>query len=119
VPSFLPLQSPLIPAPHANATKDFPSDGDDLLFERIFLAIEHRLKGQPAERNGITDNLEPLAKFLIRRAQLKGPYELLGRDPQPSEEWKQYETRRRASLAAERARTMDQRAQGTKKQMPA
>lgn len=26
----------------------------------------------------VTENLEPLAKFLIRRAQLKGPYELLG-----------------------------------------
>jgi hypothetical protein len=108
--------SPLISARHANATQDFPTDGDDLLFERIFLAIEHRLKGQPAERNVLTDNLEPLAKFLIRRAQLKGPYELLGRDPQPSEEWKQYEEERLARILADRE---EERTRGVETQLSA
>jgi hypothetical protein len=108
--------SPLISARHANATQNFPTDGDDLLFERIFLAIEHRLKGQPAERNVLTDNLEPLAKFLIRRAQLKGPYELLGRDPQPSEEWKQYEEERLARILADRE---EERTRGVETQLSA
>jgi hypothetical protein len=57
--------------------------------------------------------------FLIRRAQLKGPYELLGRDPQPSEAWKRYENERLASVAAERIKPMDDRLRGTRKQLSA
>jgi len=39
----------------------------------------------------VTDNLEPLAKFLIRRAQLKGSYELLGLMNIASGAWREYE----------------------------
>jgi hypothetical protein len=42
----------------------------------------------------VTENLEPLARFLIRRAQLKGPYELLGRMNIASGAWKEYEFER-------------------------
>ncbi|KAI4961998.1 hypothetical protein J4E86_001028, partial [Alternaria arbusti] len=79
-------------------------DGDDLFFERVFFAIERRHQGLPAELNGLTDNLQPLARFLIRRAQLKGPYELLHRNAQPSESWKKYESVRLTQIAAENAR---------------
>ncbi|KAI4623604.1 hypothetical protein J4E80_003415 [Alternaria sp. BMP 0032] len=79
-------------------------DGDDLFFERVFFAIERRHQGLPAELNGLTDNLQPLARFLIRRAQLKGPYELLHRNAQPSEAWKKYESVRLMQIAPENAR---------------
>ncbi|KAI4636313.1 hypothetical protein J4E83_001267 [Alternaria metachromatica] len=81
-------------------------DGDDLFFERVFFAIERRHQSLPAELNGLTDNLQPLARFLIRRAQLKGPYELLHRNAQPSEAWKKYESVRLMQIAPENARGM-------------
>ncbi|KAF1936830.1 hypothetical protein EJ02DRAFT_438276 [Clathrospora elynae] len=71
---------------------DYPTDAEDLLFERIFIAIEHRHNGIPADLIGLTNNLEPLAKFLIRRAQLKGSFELLDRDCHPGEAWKNHES---------------------------
>lgn len=81
-------------------------DGDDFLFERIFFAVERRHRGLPAELNGLTDNLQPLARFLIRRAQLKGPYDLLHRHAQPSEAWKKYESVRLMQIAVENTRGM-------------
>lgn len=72
----------------------------------MFFAIERRHQGLPAELNGLTDNLQPLARFLIRRAQLKGPYELLHRNAQPSEAWKKYESVRLMQISAENSRGM-------------
>jgi hypothetical protein len=39
----------------------------------------------------VTDSLEPLAKYLIRRAQIKGTYELLGRMDVASAAWRENE----------------------------
>jgi hypothetical protein len=74
--------------------QDFPTDGDDLLFERICLAIEFRYKNLAPELNIVIESLEPLARFLIRRAQLKGPYELLGRMNIASGAWQEHEAGR-------------------------
>jgi hypothetical protein len=51
----------------------------------------------------VTESLENLAKFLIRRAQVKGPYELLGRMNVASGAWQEYEAGRleRLKVAAE------------------
>ncbi|KAF2822330.1 hypothetical protein CC86DRAFT_300720 [Ophiobolus disseminans] len=73
---------------------DYPTDGDDLLFERICQAIEFRHKNLAADLSIVTENLEPLAKFLIRRAQLKGTFELLGRMNIASGAWRDYEEMR-------------------------
>ena len=72
---------------------DHPSDGDDLVFERIFMAIMHRHKKLAPDIEMIVDHLEPLARYLIRRAQLKGPYELLGRSDIGSGAWMEHERR--------------------------
>jgi hypothetical protein len=85
--------------------KSFTGD-EDLDFERVYFAIENRHRGLPAELNELTENLEPLARFLIQRAQLKGPYELMRRDAQPSETWKKYESIRLTQLAAANAGSM-------------
>lgn len=42
----------------------------------------------------ITEDPETLAKLLIRRAQVHGPYELLGRVNVASYRWRQYEEER-------------------------
>ncbi|RYN90925.1 hypothetical protein AA0119_g10943 [Alternaria tenuissima] len=76
------------------------TDGDDLVFERVFFAIERRHQDLPTELNDFTENLDCLALFLIRRAQEKGPYRLLGRDIPPSDAWKKYESERIAQVAA-------------------
>lgn len=80
---------------------DHPSDGDDLVFERIFMAIMHRHKDSEPELEMVVDNLEPLAKYLIRRAQLKGPYDLLGRTDIASGAWVEHERQRLADLVLE------------------
>lgn len=49
----------------------------------------------------VVDNLEPLAKYLIRRAQLKGPYDLLGRTDIASGAWVEHERQRLADLVLE------------------
>ncbi|KAI4952784.1 hypothetical protein J4E91_003258 [Alternaria rosae] len=107
------LRDDLDITPYVQRALDFSSyqpkssmDGDDLLFERIFFAIERRHRGLPAELNGLTDNLQPLARFLIRRAQLKGPYDLLHRDAQPSEAWMKYESVRLMQIAVENTRAL-------------
>jgi hypothetical protein len=41
-----------------------------------------------------TENMKTMAKYLIRRAQLKGPYELLGRVNVASDAWRKYEEER-------------------------
>ncbi len=80
---------------------DHSSDGDDLVFERIFMAIMHRHKNLAPDLEIVVDNLEPLAKYLIRRAQLKGPYDLLERSDVGSDAWVKYERHRRISLTPE------------------
>ncbi|KAH6639570.1 hypothetical protein C7974DRAFT_410530 [Boeremia exigua] len=80
---------------------DHPSDGDDLIFERVFMAIMHRHKNLAPDLEMVVDNLEPLAKYLIRRAQLKGPYELLDRSDIGSDAWIEYEQQRRGKLVIE------------------
>ena len=80
---------------------DHPSDGDDLVFERIFMAIMHRHKNLAPDLEVVVGNLEPLAKYLIRRAQLKGPYELLGRSDIGSGAWVEHERRRLSNLELE------------------
>ncbi|CAN9273219.1 unnamed protein product [Alternaria alternata] len=82
------------------------TDGDDLVFERVFFAIERRHQDLPAELNDFTENLECLALFLIRRAQEKGPYRLLGRDIPPSDAWKKYESERITQVAAKNVKVM-------------
>lgn len=77
------------------------SDGDDLVFERIFMAIMHRHKNLAPDLIMVVENLEPLAKYLIRRAQLKGPYELLGRSDVGSGAWVEYEWDRLSNLLVE------------------
>jgi hypothetical protein len=71
-----------------------PEDGNDLLFERVCLAIEFRHKNLAPDSIILMQNLESLAKFLIRRAQLKGPYELLSRMNIGSGAWREYESAR-------------------------
>ncbi|CAN9250115.1 unnamed protein product [Alternaria alternata] len=82
------------------------TDGDDLVFERVFFAIERRHQDLPTELNDFTENLDCLALFLIRRAQEKGPYRLLGRDIPPSDAWKKYESERIAQVAAKNVKVM-------------
>jgi hypothetical protein len=71
--------------------QDFPTDGDDLVFERICQAIQFRYKNLAPDLSVVTDNMESLAKFLLRHAQLKGSYELLGRMNVASGAWREYE----------------------------
>lgn len=80
---------------------DHPSDGDDLVFERIFMAIMHKHRNPAPELEMLVDNLEPLAKYLIRRAQLKGPYGLLGRSDIGSGAWIEYQRQQPCKLAVE------------------
>lgn len=80
---------------------DHPSDGDDLTFERIFMATMHRQNNLGPDLSMVVDNLEPLAKYLIRRAQLKGPYELLGRADIGSRAWVAHEAYRLSNLTVE------------------
>lgn len=81
---------------------DHPSDGDDVIFERIFMAIMHRHKDLAPDLTMVVDNLEPCAKYLIRRAQLKGPFELLERSDVGSSAWMQHEEQRLSHLVVER-----------------
>ena len=71
------------------------------------MAIEFRRKDLAPDLSIVTEGLEPLAKFLIRRAQLKGTYELLGRMNIGSGAWREYEADRLDKLkqAAEHERT--------------
>jgi hypothetical protein len=80
------------------------ADHDDLLFERVCMAIEFRYKNSEPELKFLTENLQNLARFLVRRAQLKGPYELLGRMNIGSGAWQEHEKRRleRLKKAAEK-----------------
>ncbi|XPT04444.1 hypothetical protein M3J09_013522 [Ascochyta lentis] len=84
---------------------DYPSDGDDLVFERIFMAIMHRHKNLAPDLEMVVDHLEPLTKYLIRRAQLKGPYDLLERTDIGSDAWVAYERQRLDSLMLQREDT--------------
>jgi hypothetical protein len=73
---------------------DDPSDSNDLKFERIFMAIMHRHKHSAPDLDSIVHHLEPLAGYLIRRAHLKGPFELLERTDIGSAAWVQHERSR-------------------------
>lgn len=85
---------------------DHPSDSDDLIFERIFMAIMHRHHDLASDLELVVDNLEPLAKYLIRRAQVKGPFELLGRVDIGSAAWVEHERYRleKSAIAPDEAR---------------
>ncbi|KAH8721541.1 hypothetical protein GQ44DRAFT_775119 [Phaeosphaeriaceae sp. PMI808] len=69
-------------------------DFNDLAFERICLAIEYRYKELEPDLTYLTESMEKLATYLIRRAQIKGPYELLGRVNTASTAWIQHRARR-------------------------
>lgn len=86
---------------------DHPSDGDDFIFERIFMAVMHRHKNLAPDLEVVVDHLEPLAKFLIRRAQLKGPYELLSRSDVGSDAWVEYEQQKLSDLLVEPYKVKD------------
>lgn len=86
---------------------DHPSDGNDLVFERIFMAIMHRHKNLAPDLDMVVNNLEPLAKFLIRRAQIKGPYELLGRSDIGSDAWVEHEEERLSGILVELEKARD------------
>jgi hypothetical protein len=62
------------------------------------MSIEFRYKTTAPELWYLTENLENLARFLVRRAQVKGPYELLGRMNVGSGAWREYEKRRLEKL---------------------
>jgi hypothetical protein len=79
-------------------SQDFPTDGDDLLFERVYQAIEFPYDDLAPDLSVLTNSMEPLARYLIRRAQLKGPYELLGRKKIASVAWRENEARRLRDL---------------------
>ena len=81
---------------------DHPSDGDDMIFERIFMALMHGHKDLAPDLTMIVDNIEPCAKYLIRRAQLKGPFELLGRTDVGSSAWMESERQRLSTDMVER-----------------
>jgi hypothetical protein len=70
------------------------------------MAIEFRHKNTAPELKCLTENLDNLARFLIRRAQVKGPYELLGRMNIGSGAWQEHEKGRLERLreAAEKER---------------
>ncbi|KAF3045357.1 hypothetical protein E8E11_008368 [Didymella keratinophila] len=80
---------------------DHPSDGDDMIFERIFMAFMHRHKALAPDLARVVDNLEPCAKYLIRRALLKGPFELLERTDVGSGAWIEHEGQRLSNLVVE------------------
>ncbi|KAF3035589.1 hypothetical protein E8E12_007205 [Didymella heteroderae] len=87
---------------------DHPSDGDDVVFERVFMAIMHRHKNLAPDLSIVVDHLEPCAKYLIRRAQLKGPFELLDRTDVGSSAWVEYEWERLSNLVVERGEAEDE-----------
>lgn len=62
------------------------------------MAIMHRHKNLDPDLKMVVGNLDPLAKYLIRRAQLKGPYELLARTDIGSGAWIQCERERLSEL---------------------
>lgn len=84
---------------------DHPSDSDDMIFERIFMAIMHRHKKLTPDLTMVIDNLEPCAKYLIRRAQLKGPFELLEKSDVASSAWIRHEEKRLSDTMVEREGT--------------
>lgn len=86
---------------------DHPSDDDDMMFERIFMAIMHRHKNLAPDLTLVVDNLEPCAKYLIRRAQLKGPFELLARTDVGSDAWMEREWQRLSKLVVEPEEAQD------------
>lgn len=81
---------------------DHDSDGDDVIFERMFMAIMNRHKNFAPDLSLVVDNLEHCAKYLIRRAQLKGPFELLGRTDVGSSAWVEHEWQRLTNAPEER-----------------
>lgn len=86
---------------------DHHSDGDDVIFERIFMAIMHRHKNLAPDLTMVVDNLELCATYLIRRAQLKGPFELLGRTDIGSSAWMEHEGQRLSNLLPEHEEAED------------
>lgn len=62
------------------------------------MAVQFRYKNLAPDLSLVTEHLEALAKFLIRRAQLTGPYELLGRTNIASDAWVAYEKARLGKL---------------------
>jgi hypothetical protein len=92
---YKPVDSTYVPpCSHLTAGQDCPTDGYDLIFERIRLAIDRRDLDYAPDLALVTEHLEPLAKSLIRRAQLKGPYTLLGRMNIGSGSWREYQAKR-------------------------
>lgn len=78
--------------------QDYHSDGDDLVFERICQAIQFRHMNLAPDLSPATENLGTLAAFLLRRVQLKGPFELLGRMNVASGAWRENEEGRLEGL---------------------
>jgi hypothetical protein len=81
---------------------DHLSDGDDMIFERIFMALMHRNQDLAPDLTMVVDNLESCAKYLIRRAQVKGPFKLLERTDVGRSAWMESERQRLNNLTAER-----------------
>jgi len=78
--------------------QDYYSDGDDLVFERICQAIQFRYMDLAPDLSLATENLGTLAAYMLRRAQLKGPFELLGRMNVASGAWRENEKVRLETL---------------------
>ncbi|KAH7406624.1 hypothetical protein DE146DRAFT_647967 [Phaeosphaeria sp. MPI-PUGE-AT-0046c] len=85
---------------------DHSSDGNDLILERICHAVDFQYKDIAPDLSIVTKDLESMARWLIRYAQVKGPYELLGRMNIGSGAWQEYEVKRlkMLKLAAKKER---------------
>jgi hypothetical protein len=78
-----------------------------LFFERVYLAIEHPHKNLSPDLAWVTNDIDALATLLIRRAQFRGPYELLGGMGIASGAWREYERRRLEEMKGTRGKLVD------------
>lgn len=51
------------------------------------MSVIHRHLGHDPEIAPFTEGIMPLTRYLVRRAMIRGPFELLGRDWVGSKEW--------------------------------
>jgi hypothetical protein len=80
--------------------KDHGLGVDDLLVERIMVAVGHPHIVFAPDLEHIISNMQQLATVLIRQAELKGPYELCSRSVSiTSDTWREYEDKRLENLA--------------------
>lgn len=80
--------------------KDHGLGSSDLLVERIMVAIDHPHMDFAPDLEFITSNMQQISTVLIRRAEVKGPYELCSRSVNiASDAWRKYEDKRLENIA--------------------